>query len=58
MLRHIANLKILKAIHNQQVVIHPYLPVATHRKFKNFESNSQLKETPISEADSCDTSQI
>ncbi len=58
LLRHIANLKILKAIHNDRWSIKPLFVVATHREFKNFESNSQHYVRGDGKVLSCDTSRI
>ena len=57
-LRFIANLKILKAIHNCFQKQYLKFQVAIYRKFKNFESNSQLVTYWTLTLHSCDLSQI
>ena len=54
----IANLKILKAIHNLRCAPQIYGSVATHREFKNFESNSQRVKGEIEIDSGCDSSRI
>ena len=58
MLRFIANLKILKAIHNDLYEEDQDRSVAIYRKFKNFESNSQHNPSSDSKIVGCDLSQI